>query len=85
LCDGFVKYPQVLIGIPVKRKPELSTIPEISNRIAQIESTLSETGRIVVRYSGTESVARIMIEGPEHDSIDRMARDLGEIIKTKLN
>lgn len=85
LCDGFVKYPQVLINIPVKRKPDLESVPEIQDGIASVERELASSGRMVVRYSGTENLARVMIEGPDQDSIQRMATNLGEIIRNKLN
>jgi phosphoglucosamine mutase len=84
LCDGFVKYPQILLNIPVRSKPDLLTIPEIQKKIETIDQELRDAGRMVVRYSGTEMKARVMIEGRDHDSIERMAKELGEIIRTKL-
>ncbi|MCI0417277.1 phosphoglucosamine mutase, partial [bacterium] len=84
-CDGFFKYPQVLLNVPVKSKPDLESIPEIQQGIKQIETELENTGRIVVRYSGTEPLARIMIEGPEQERIEKMAASLGEIVRKKLN
>jgi len=85
LCDGFVRFPQVLLNIPVRKKPDWKTIPEISNRVDEIEKQLGEQGRIVVRYSGTEMLIRIMIEGPDSRSIGEMARELGQIMEAKLN
>lgn len=85
LCEGFVKYPQILLNIPVRHKPELSGIPEVQERLRKIEGQLGSHGRIVLRYSGTESLARIMIEGPEQEMIRNMAEDLGQILREKLN
>ena len=85
LCDGFVKYPQILLNIPVRSKPDLAGIPEVQQCIRGIEERLGAHGRIVVRYSGTESLARIMIEGPEQEMIRNMAETLGKILNEKLN
>jgi phosphoglucosamine mutase len=85
LCDGFTKFPQILLNIPVKQKPDLNAIPEIADGIKDAEQKLSGTGRILVRYSGTEMLARIMIEGPDQTLIESMARQLGEILQSKLN
>jgi phosphoglucosamine mutase len=84
LGDGFKRYPQILLNVPVKSKPDLLEIPEIRDAIAEIERNLGDLGRIVVRYSGTESKARIMIEGPEQNHIDELAHKLGDIIHHKL-
>ncbi len=84
LCDGFVKYPQILLNIPVRSKPELSGISEVQEKIEAIDHELGDAGRMVVRYSGTEMKARVMIEGPDHDSIERWAKELGDIIRSKL-
>lgn len=84
-CDGFFKYPQILLNVPVKSKPDLESIPEIQDGIKQIETELENTGRIVVRYSGTEPLARIMIEGPEQERIEKMAASLGEVVRNKLS
>jgi phosphoglucosamine mutase len=83
-CNGFVRYPQVLLNVPVKSKPDLTTIPEINDAISQIEKELETSGRILVRYSGTEALARIMIEGPEQTKIESMAASLAEIVRSKI-
>jgi phosphoglucosamine mutase len=85
LCDGFQKYPQVLISVPVRKKPILSSIPEINERILQIEQTLGDHGRLVVRYSGTEPLARIMVEGHDPVQVETIGRELSELIKNTLN
>ncbi len=85
ICEGLVKYPQVLLNIPVRKKPGFETIPEISERVAVIQKELSDAGRILLRYSGTEMLARIMIEGTDQNQIERMAKEFGEIIRNRLN
>ncbi|MCK7504351.1 MAG: hypothetical protein MZV70_09870 [Desulfobacterales bacterium] len=63
-------FPQKLINIDVKSKPEISDIPGLMEIIGQVERALGEEGRVLVRYSGTQNMCRVMVEGPSHD-IDR--------------
>lgn len=85
LCNGFVRFPQILLNIQVKSKPDWTTIPEVVSQVEAIERELDGQGRILLRYSGTEMLARIMIEGPEEQRIQDLAKKLGEIMKAKLN
>ena len=57
------RYPQVLLNFAVARKRPFEEMPTVQKLIAQVESELGNDGRVVVRYSGTESKARVMIEG----------------------
>ena len=66
-------YPQVLLNVTVRAKPDLSTEPEIASAIQEAERTLAGQGRVLVRYSGTEPLLRIMIEGTEAATIQRLA------------
>jgi len=77
-------YPQVLVNVKVKERRDLASIPEIAKRMAEIEKMLDNTGRILVRYSGTESKVRVMIEGENQKEIKALADDLAGIIKQKL-
>lgn len=77
-------YPQTLVNVKVKERTDLSSIPEIAKRIAQIEKKLDGTGRILVRYSGTEPKVRVMIEGEDETEIQTLAEELAAIIKQKL-
>lgn len=85
LCDGFKKFPQLLINVPVRRKPELTSVPELQQKISEHVATLGDSGRILVRYSGTEPLARVMVEGPDEKQVHQMANDLAEILRTRLN
>jgi phosphoglucosamine mutase len=85
LCDGFKKFPQLLVNIPVRRKPELTSITDLQSKIDEFQSTLGNSGRILVRYSGTEQLARVMVEGPDESQVQRMANELAEIVRTRLN
>lgn len=76
--------PQVLINVSVSRKPELSEVPELLETIRSVEKSLNGRGRVLVRYSGTESIFRIMLEGPEQDMIERMAGNIADSARLNL-
>lgn len=84
IFQGIQRYPQTIVNVSVKSKPELSSVAGMQEKIEQIESELGGSGRVVVRYSGTEMVARVMLEGPEQTLIDRMAGELCEILRARL-
>lgn len=73
-------YPQVLVNVRVKEKKDLAGVPEIAKRMAAIEQALEGTGRLLVRYSGTEPKLRIMLEGENEDGIRKHADDLAELV-----
>ena len=85
LTSGFVRYPQILVNVRVREKVAFETVPEISAAVEKIENELGERGRLLLRYSGTEALARVMIEGEKQDEINRQANDLAEIIRVKLS
>lgn len=74
-------YPQKKTNVRVNKKPPISEVPEIQSRIKEIEDLLGEKGRVVVRYSGTEPLCRIMVEGEDEDKIESYAHSLEDIIK----
>ncbi|MEA3344989.1 MAG: phosphoglucosamine mutase [Chloroflexota bacterium] len=71
-------FPQVLVNVPVRSKPPLE------DQVAEAEDVLGEQGRIVLRYSGTEPVARVMIEGPEQELVEELAEGIAEVIRREL-
>lgn len=77
-------YPQTLVNVKVKERRDLASIPEIAKRMAEIEKKLAGTGRLLVRYSGTEPKVRVMLEGEDGKEINALAEDLAAIIKEKL-
>jgi len=77
-------FPQVLINIDVKTWPELSTVPEISKAIKDVEKALGNRGRVLVRYSGTQKMCRVMVEGPTHEETKKYCRRIAEVVKKKL-
>jgi phosphoglucosamine mutase len=84
LTHGFVRYPQILVNVRVREKVPFEDVPEIQSAATKIENALGERGRLLLRYSGTEPLARVMIEGERQDEITKQANDLAEIIREKL-
>ena len=73
--------PQVLYNVEVKEKKNLSEFPQIEKRIGEIEKSLGHSGRILIRYSGTEPLLRIMVEGEDETNLHRFAQDLVGLVK----
>ncbi len=77
LAAVMTRTPQVLINVKVKQKKPLSELAEVSKLVAHVEKELGKDGRVLVRYSGTEAKARIMIEGPDTSMIKARAEQIG--------
>jgi len=84
LATIMTPFPQVLFNIRVKEKHDLSQVSEIQNAIRKVEQELGTQGRIVVRYSGTEPLIRVMLEGEKEEQIQQMGGDLSEVIEKNL-
>jgi phosphoglucosamine mutase len=84
LASPFRSFPQVLINVPVARKPPLDSLPRIAEAVRGVETELGDDGRVLLRYSGTEPLARVMVEGPDHDWILRRARTLADLVAREL-
>ncbi|HXG83315.1 MAG TPA: phosphoglucosamine mutase [Pyrinomonadaceae bacterium] len=82
--EGFTRFPQILINVKVGKKLPFETVPEIAENAAEIEKKLGEKGRLLLRYSGTENLARVMIEGERQEQIETQANHLAEIIRKNL-
>jgi len=78
------KFPQVLVNVPVARKPPIESLAGVMERLKTFEREMNGTGRILLRYSGTESLLRVMIEGEEQARIERMAEELAGIIRRAI-
>lgn len=81
LTNVMEKYPQVLLNIKIKEKIPFDKIPNFLSTINKIENELKNEGRVFVRYSGTEPIARIMIEGKDEKQINTYAKTLSQLIK----
>ncbi|WP_455245986.1 phosphoglucosamine mutase [Petrachloros mirabilis] len=84
LAKAMTAVPQVLLNVKVVRKPALETMPELQQAIADSERRLNGSGRVLVRYSGTEPLLRIMVEGERDRMIREEAERLAEIVKLHL-
>ena len=83
LTEGFEMYPQVLINVKVTDKSAVKNDPDVISAVKQIEERLDDSGRILVRESGTEPVVRVMVEAPEYDLCRECAESIVKIIKDK--
>jgi len=84
LAAPYRPFPQVLLNTPVAAKPDLSGLPEVMAAVARTEQALGSDGRVLLRYSGTEDVARVMVEGPDEGVIQAQAQELADCIQTAL-
>src|SRR5215470_18002017 len=84
LASCLTKFPQVLINVPVRSKPPIESITGVAERRAAYEAEMSGRGRVLIRYSGTESLARVMIEGADGARIQAMAADLAGLIRAQI-
>ncbi|MCP4106476.1 MAG: phosphoglucosamine mutase [Desulfobacteraceae bacterium] len=84
LSDIMKKYPQELINVDVTDKPDIQTVPEIAEKIRFVEAELGEKGRVLVRYSGTQPVCRVMVEGPGYDETKLYCRQIADTVREKL-
>jgi phosphoglucosamine mutase len=78
-------FPQVLINVKVKRKAPLEEIPELKHVISKVEKELGDEGRVLVRYSGTQPVCRVMLEGPTESETERLAKEIAQVVEDKLS
>ena len=85
LAKMMMVFPQVLINIDVKARPDLSTVPEIAKVIKSAEGALGNRGRVLVRYSGTQNMCRVMVEGPTYEETEKYCKQIAEAVKAKLN
>ena len=81
---GFVRYPQMLINVPVREKLPFDEVQEIVIASKEIENELEGNGRLLLRYSGTEKLARVMIEGVNQSVVEEQATHLAEVIRRAL-
>jgi len=84
LARGFEKFPQILINVRVRKKRDYSKIAEIQKEIEAASKNLGERGRVVIRYSGTEPVVRIMLEGEKETEIKKYAETIAARFQEKL-
>ena len=84
LTRDFQRYPQVLINVRVSERRPFADVPAIQNLADEIQRNLGERGRLLLRYSGTEPLARVMIEGQDERDVKAKANALAEAIRAEL-
>lgn len=84
LVEDLEEYPQILLNVPVRKKTDFDQFPEIIDTKEEIEKRLGDSGRLNVRYSGTEPVARVMIEGQDKGEIEDYASQIASVISKYL-
>src|SRR5450432_457060 len=84
LVEGLKDYPQVIVNVKVRSKPPLDSLPEVARALAEAQAALGDNGRVVLRYSGTEPLARVMVEA-EHDAdVQRFSQSVAEALRSAI-
>lgn len=84
LAAELVTYPQTLVNVRVRERTPIDAVPTVRAAIARVETALDGQGRVLVRYSGTEPLLRIMIEGPAQDAVNAWAEEIAAAVRTEL-
>jgi phosphoglucosamine mutase len=84
LVRGFTRYPQVLVNVRVREKLPFEEVAEVARTIEETKANLGERGRLLLRYSGTEPLARVMIEGEQQAQIERYANTIADAIRAAI-
>lgn len=84
LAKDFEKFPQVLVNVQVKEKKPFNQIPGLEKTLKKVQDELDRKGRVLIRYSGTENLARVMIEGKDINQVNRLAGSLAKVFKDAL-
>lgn len=84
LAAAITKVPQVLVNVPVRAKPPLESLPGLRPIVGDWEKKLEGRARILVRYSGTEPLARVMVEGDDQMTIEKVAQEVAAVIRAEL-
>jgi phosphoglucosamine mutase len=84
LVEGLKDYPQTIVNVKVRCKPPLESIPEVSRALAEAQSALGENGRVVLRYSGTEPLARVMVEAEHDTDVQRFSESVANALRSSI-
>src|SRR5215475_5257667 len=84
LSAGLKDYPQVIVNIKVKSKPVLQSLPDVSKALLEAQKALGANGRVVVRYSGTEPLARVMVEAEHQDDVKRYSESIANALRAAI-
>ncbi|MGS2723726.1 phosphoglucosamine mutase [Porticoccus sp. GXU_MW_L64] len=84
LKQGMSKYPQTMVNVRIDEKVDLADYPVISEAVAQAEADLADSGRVLLRPSGTEPLIRVMVEGEDKQQVDRLADQVAAVVEKTL-
>jgi phosphoglucosamine mutase len=84
LVKGMTEFPQTQVNIPVRKKPDFEGFPEIMAAVDVVKAHLGRDGRLDLRYSGTEPLARVMVEARDRATVDASAKLVAEAIRKHL-
>ena len=84
LAADLTSYPQVLLNVRVRERADLQKVPAVADTIARVEARVAGQGRLLIRYSGTEPLLRVMIEGQQQDEIRGWAQEIVDVVKEHL-
>jgi phosphoglucosamine mutase len=77
-------YPQKLVNVRVREKKALTEVPAVAREIQRVEQELAGAGRVLVRFSGTEPLARVMVEGPDLAGVERYTAQIADAIRAAM-
>ncbi|MCI5064467.1 phosphoglucosamine mutase [bacterium] len=84
LAAPFQRFPQKLLNVPVRKKPDLESLPSVTEAVSKVEGELGDQGRVLVRYSGTENKARVMVECEESEKCNELATTIASAIEREI-
>ena len=84
LTEDLRVFPQKLVNVPVRERKDLAQTPSVAEEIRRAEESLAGNGRVLVRFSGTEPLARVMVEAPDQERVDRLTAAIAEAIRKEM-
>jgi phosphoglucosamine mutase len=84
VLEKFRRYPQVLLNVAVKEKKPIESLPSLAEAVRRVEKEFNGSGRVLIRYSGTEPKARVMVEGEDERRVAELASELADEIRRAL-
>ena len=84
LVDGLKDYPQVIVNVKVREKPPLESIDSVAQALAEAKAALGDNGRIVMRYSGTEPLVRVMVEAEKDADVKRYSESIAGAVRKAI-
>lgn len=84
LLAGLKIFPQTIVNVRVRSKPPLESLPEVARALAEAEKALGDSGRVVLRYSGTEPLARVMVEAERAEDVERFSRSIAAALRSAI-